>query len=108
MEDYIVVVNHEDFYSYWRGDLDPPAGWRPAGFSGTKEACLDWIEKVWIDQRPRSLRERMEACEDTPSTDAPSELSDEPDLVKRLCHETQSVRCELFGSQLDERVAAGI
>jgi uncharacterized protein YbdZ (MbtH family) len=106
MEGYIVVVNHEDFYSYWRADLDPPLGWKPAGFSGSKEACLDWIEKVWIDQRPRSLRERMAKREQKSPTPVPPEHSDEPDLVKQLCEGTHPVRCELFGGRLDDRVAA--
>lgn len=56
---YLVVVNHEEQYSIWE-DADPvPAGWRATGFTGTKDDCLDHIESVWTDMRPRSVRERM-------------------------------------------------
>jgi MbtH protein len=29
---YAVVVNHEEQYSIWSADEDPPAGWRREGF----------------------------------------------------------------------------
>lgn len=55
-----VVVNHEEQYSIWPTYKDIPAGWRPIGMSGPKQACLDHIEKVWTDMRPLSLRRAME------------------------------------------------
>lgn len=57
---YKVVLNDEEQYSIWADDRPPPAGWREAGFAGTKEACLAHIDEVWTDMRPRSLREAME------------------------------------------------
>jgi hypothetical protein len=36
-----------------------PDGWRDAGCTGTKEDCLSYIASVWVDMRPKSLRERM-------------------------------------------------
>jgi MbtH protein len=57
---YAVVVNHEEQYSIWPAERELPLGWRPAGFRGTKPECLAWIETVWTDMRPLSLRERME------------------------------------------------
>jgi MbtH protein len=51
-----VVVNDEEQYSIWRADQDPPAGWRATGFSGSSQECLDHIEAVWVDMRPRSAR----------------------------------------------------
>lgn len=54
---YKVVVNHEEQYSIWPAERDLPKGWRAEGTIGSKETCLDHIEKVWTDMRPRSLRE---------------------------------------------------
>ncbi len=53
---YKVVVNHEEQYSIWPAERDLPKGWRAEGTIGSKETCLDHIEKVWTDMRPRSLR----------------------------------------------------
>lgn len=54
-----VVVNHEEQYSIWPADRELPLGWKEAGKSGTKQECLDYIEKVWTDMRPLSLRKKM-------------------------------------------------
>jgi MbtH protein len=54
--DYYVVRNDEEQYSLWNAATQPPAGWSPAGFSGTKAECLAHIERVWTDMRPRSVR----------------------------------------------------
>jgi MbtH protein len=64
MEDttiYKVVVNHEEQYSIWPEYRDNPAGWRDAGKVGPKAECLSYIEEVWTDMRPLSLRQRMAA-----------------------------------------------
>lgn len=52
-----VVVNDEEQYSIWPAGREVPAGWRRVGVEGTKEECLDHIERVWTDMRPRSVRE---------------------------------------------------
>jgi len=52
-----VVINEEEQYSLWPAHRELPLGWRKAGKSGTKAECLAWIEEVWTDMRPRSLRE---------------------------------------------------
>ena len=62
---YTVVINHEEQYSIWPQDREIPLGWRDAGKSGDKQACLDWIEEVWTDMRPLSLRQRMEEASKT-------------------------------------------
>ncbi len=56
---YHVVVNDEEQYSIWPAERDLPAGWRTAGFTGPKQACLAHIEEVWTDMRPLSLRKQM-------------------------------------------------
>lgn len=53
---FTVVVNDEDQYSVWRADHEPPSGWRTDGMTGTRAECLDHIERVWVDMRPRSGR----------------------------------------------------
>ena len=57
--EYFVVVNDEEQYSIWFANREIPAGWRKTGDARSKAECLDEIEKVWTDMRPRSLREAM-------------------------------------------------
>jgi MbtH protein len=60
---YIAVVNHEEQYSIWLADKELPLGWRDAGKRGTKAECLAYIEEVWTDMRPLSLRRKMAEAE---------------------------------------------
>jgi MbtH protein len=60
---YKVVVNHEEQYSIWFADREPPNGWREVGKEGPKAACLEYINEVWTDMRPLSLRKHMEEAE---------------------------------------------
>ena len=60
---YKVVVNHEEQYSIWPADRENPLGWKDAGKTGTKAEALAFIEAVWTDMRPRSLREAQAAAE---------------------------------------------
>ena len=59
-QQYKVVVNHEEQYSIWPIDRENPLGWNDVGQQGTKEECLAYIEEVWTDMRPRSLRKQMD------------------------------------------------
>lgn len=56
---FTVVVNDEEQYSIWPEYKAIPAGWRDAGKSGLKAECLAWIDEVWTDMRPLSLRKAM-------------------------------------------------
>jgi MbtH protein len=60
---YSVVVNHEEQYSIWPAHREPPLGWRKVEKEGLKEECLTYIEEVWTDMRPLSLRKKMEEME---------------------------------------------
>jgi MbtH protein len=60
---YKVVINDEEQYSIWPADRENALGWKDAGKQGTKAECLAYIEEVWTDMRPRSLRMRMEEAE---------------------------------------------
>jgi MbtH protein len=55
---YAVVRNDEEQYSIWPDDRPLPPGWVKIGIVGSKQQCLDHIDKVWTDMRPRSLRLR--------------------------------------------------
>jgi MbtH protein len=57
---YVVVINDEEQYSIWPEGREIPAGWRAVGKSGTKDECLAYVEEVWTDMRPLSLRRQME------------------------------------------------
>jgi len=94
--EYKVVYNHELQYSIWPTWKPDPPGWTTEGTKGTKEACLEHIEKVWTDMRPLSLRKWME--ENVPKSPQKIEIPTFPsdgvdhfhaarppnDLVKRL------------------------
>jgi MbtH protein len=59
---FYVLVNDEDQYSLWPADQEPPSGWHRAGKEGTREECSAYVDEVWTDMRPRSLREQMEGA----------------------------------------------
>jgi MbtH protein len=60
---YSVVINHEEQYSIWPENRELPLGWNAVGKTGSKQECLDYIEEVWTDMRPLSLRKKMEEME---------------------------------------------
>jgi MbtH protein len=60
---YKVVINHEEQYSIWFADRENALGWKDVGKSGTKKECLAYIDEVWTDMRPLSLRKHMEEFE---------------------------------------------
>ena len=117
---YNVVVNHEEQYSIWPADRQPPLGWREVGKSGLKQECLDYIKEVWTDMRPLSLRKHMEevakhqASSRTESVDERQTLSSSAsgdDLVDRLCQGDHPVevtlRAEKTGQALRESIERG-
>jgi MbtH protein len=55
--DYLVVVNEEEQYSLWEAARPLPAGWTAVGEPAAKAACLETIERLWTDMRPKSVRE---------------------------------------------------
>jgi MbtH protein len=57
---YYVVKNIEDQYSIWPTYKTIPKGWEKIGESRNKADCLEYINKVWTDMRPLSLRKQME------------------------------------------------
>ena len=59
---YMVLRNDEDQYSLWPAGQDVPAGWHEVGKQGSKEECVAYVDEVWTDMRPRSLREQMDGA----------------------------------------------
>ncbi|MBB5805006.1 MbtH protein [Saccharothrix ecbatanensis] len=60
MSEYVVLINEEEQYSIWRADRQLPDGWTSADFTGSRQECLDHVDRVWSDMRPRSIRETAE------------------------------------------------
>jgi MbtH protein len=56
---YIVLVNDEEQYSLWPSQKDIPAGWNSVGVSGSKAECMEYVDKVWTDITPLSVRKRL-------------------------------------------------
>ncbi|MDQ0457770.1 MbtH family protein [Rhizobium paknamense] len=56
---FFALVNDEEQYSLWPTFQAVPAGWRiaygaPHGLP--RDEVLAWVDKVWTDIRPRSVR----------------------------------------------------
>ena len=58
--EYQVLVNHEEQYSLWPTFKAIPPGWRQVGPIGSKDACLAYVDSVWSDIRPLSVRRSLE------------------------------------------------
>ena len=56
---YKVIINHEEQYSIWLVERENAPGWKDVGKTGTKQECLAYIQKIWTDMRPVSLRRTM-------------------------------------------------
>jgi MbtH protein len=57
---YYVVKNTEEQYSIWPHYKKIPEGWEAVGEPKPKAECLAYIENIWTDMRPLSLRRQME------------------------------------------------
>ena len=61
-DSHTVVVNDDEQYSLWPVGRPVPAGWTPTGHVGTEDECLAHIRCVWVDLRPRRVRERLDGA----------------------------------------------
>ncbi|ROU06211.1 MbtH family protein [Lysobacter enzymogenes] len=64
-EDYIVLINDEEQYSLWSQSIPVPPGWRVTHGPAARQACLDYVDEVWKDLTPRSVRLRLQQAADT-------------------------------------------
>jgi MbtH protein len=73
---FSVVTNGEEQYSIWPEGREVPAGWATVGVVGLKSECLAYIDKVWIDMRPASLRQAMsQAAGDSANPNLPGAIA---------------------------------
>jgi MbtH protein len=56
---YTVLINDEEQYSLWLSHKEIPAGWKSVGITGTKAECMEYVDKVWTDITPLSVRKRL-------------------------------------------------
>lgn len=64
-EKYYIVKNAEEQYSIWPSYKQIPNGWQTIESESESEPkpkseCLAYIEDVWTDMRPLSLKKQME------------------------------------------------
>ena len=57
---FCVAKNDEGQYSIWPKNRALPDGWSAVGKQGPKADCLAYIDEVWTDMRPNSLKRRMD------------------------------------------------
>ena len=57
---YRVLVNSEGQHSLWPMFADIPQGWTVGLETGSRRACLEYVEANWADMRPKSLIAAME------------------------------------------------
>ena len=111
---YKVVVNHEEQYSIWPIDRENPLGWKDRGPSGPKAECLAYINDVWTDMRPLSLRKHMEEVArqqaENPSSPPPRSMESlkPDDLVMRLATGDHPVEAGLRPEKTAEVFKAAI
>lgn len=53
---FLALVNDEGQYSLWPSFAEVPMGWKIRFGPDSRQACLEYIEREWIDIRPLSLR----------------------------------------------------
>jgi MbtH protein len=58
---WTVLINDEEQHSLWPSQKPAPAGWRNAGVYGSKQECLDYVEREWKDITPLSVRKALAA-----------------------------------------------
>lgn len=55
---FLIVVNEQEQYSIWPVDKSLPNGWMSISEPGKKEECFEQINRLWLDMRPKSLRDQ--------------------------------------------------
>ncbi len=86
---YNVVTDIEERYSIWPVQSKIPMYWKAEGFTGTKKECLDYIQVVWTDMRPLSLKQEMAKYEEEWAKRKPSE-----EQLKKLADEREKALAE--------------
>ncbi|MEV6345841.1 MbtH family protein [Actinoplanes sp. NPDC051851] len=58
---FLILVNEENQYSLWPEFAEVPAGWRIVHGPADRAGALAYVERHWVDMRPRSLIEAMDS-----------------------------------------------
>jgi MbtH protein len=56
---FVVVMNGEEQHALWPEGRLPPAGWDVVHGPSSKSDCVSYVEKVWIDITPLSVRRAL-------------------------------------------------
>lgn len=57
---YLVLVNDEGQHSLWPAFVEVPPGWTVVQGETDRQTALDYVERNWVDMRPKSLIAAME------------------------------------------------
>jgi MbtH protein len=57
--EFVVLSNDEGQYGLFPVHLEIPAGWQDAGYRGSEAECIAFVDSVWTDIRPLSLRRTL-------------------------------------------------
>jgi MbtH protein len=60
---YVVLMNCEEQYSLMPKSISVPNGWKVMK-EGTRAECGAYVNEVWTDMRPLSLRKHMQEFEE--------------------------------------------
>jgi len=58
---FLVLINEENQHSIWPDFIEIPNGWKSTYGPASKPECLKFVEANWVDMRPRSLAQSMDA-----------------------------------------------
>lgn len=56
---FFVLKNHENQFSLWPEKIAIPEGWNAVCGPIVKAECLAFIEREWVDMRPKTLVENF-------------------------------------------------
>ena len=56
---FLVLANQEGQHSLWPERIDVPDGWDVVFGPDSRPSCAEYVERVWTDMRPASLRARV-------------------------------------------------
>ena len=51
---FVVLINDQGQHSLWPAAAEIPAGWSIACEQNGRQACLEYIGRIWTDMRPRT------------------------------------------------------
>ena len=60
---YYVLKNNEEQYSLWPSFKVIPEAWKAECEPMPKDECLAYVDRVWTDMRPLSLKKQMAELE---------------------------------------------